>query len=178
MKNLLIPMILLSSLIMTSAAHAKWTMVVGGADLYLGDVDLSLDGLKSERDEERANKWGSALRGGDSNQYYVDFDGIRKWNGKVYYWVLVDYLIPNHLGFFSHKLYNESDCNTSYIQSRSLTVLHYRTPMAEGTPVIAPADSKLQKDLIKNWSLHTKNLWNIDTFIRKTVFKRICNHKP
>ena len=42
--------------------------------------------------------------------YYVDFDRIRKQNGYVYYWQLLDYLKPDEYGHFSSKAYTQGDC--------------------------------------------------------------------
>ena len=42
--------------------------------------------------------------------YYVEFDRIRKQNGYIYYWQLLDYLKPDEYGHFSSKAYTQGDC--------------------------------------------------------------------
>ena len=43
------------------------------------------------------------------NTFYVDFEGIRKHDGFVYWWVLIDYLKPNEYGKLSGKRYHQGD---------------------------------------------------------------------
>lgn len=45
---------------------------------------------------------------GDS--YYVDVDSIKKHNGFVYYWELVDFLEPSSKGVFSFIMKWKHDC--------------------------------------------------------------------
>ena len=42
--------------------------------------------------------------------FYVDFERIRKHDGYVYYWELIDYLKPDEDGNFSAKVYFQVDC--------------------------------------------------------------------
>ncbi len=67
------------------------------------------------------------------NKIYVDFDRIRKVNGFVYYWQIIDFLEPNGNGTLSDKTYYKADCET--VRSMTLSISAYKTPMAEGDAI-------------------------------------------
>jgi hypothetical protein len=46
----------------------------------------------------------------DGHTLYVDFDGIKKHDGYVYYWYLRDYLKPDTYGNWSSRIYHQGDC--------------------------------------------------------------------
>jgi hypothetical protein len=66
-----------------------------------------------------------------TNTIYVDFDGIRKGNGFIYYWKITDYLEPGSDGVFSDKTYAKVDCEI--LRESDLSYSTYKLPMAEGT---------------------------------------------
>ena len=71
---------------------------------------------------------------GDSNSgdtFYVDFEGIRKHGGHVYWWDLVDYLKPTENGRLSSKSYKQGDCKLFRI--KYLRHVHHNQPMGRGT---------------------------------------------
>ena len=55
-------------------------------------------------------KWTKVDSNGSGDNYYVDFDRVRKQDGYVYYWMLADYLKPDKNGIFSGKAYWQGDC--------------------------------------------------------------------
>tara|TARA_B100000989_G_C19428896_1_gene422099 strand:- start:204 stop:590 length:387 start_codon:yes stop_codon:yes gene_type:complete len=67
----------------------------------------------------------------NANTFYLDFEKIRKHDGYVYYWVLVDYLKPTETGVFSGKVYKEGDCGL--FRYRFLSFVLHKQPM--GTDV-------------------------------------------
>ena len=72
-------------------------------------------------------KVNSSIRG---NTYYVDFERIRKVDGFVYYWMLTDYLKPDH-GYLSIKSYQQGDCKL--FRFKVLSVSFHKEPMGGGT---------------------------------------------
>ena len=73
-----------------------------------------------------AFNWGWIADGVDGDSFYVDVDNIKKRNGIVYYWTLVDLLEPFPSGTNSYIDKNKVDCiegkrtwlsSTSYSQS-------------------------------------------------------------
>ena len=65
------------------------------------------------------------------NTHYVDFERIRKVDGYVYWWELVDLLKPDNDGKLSAKLYNQGDCKL--FRFKLLSVLEHKEPMGGGT---------------------------------------------
>ena len=65
------------------------------------------------------------------NIIYVDFERIRKHDGFVYYWSLIDYLKPR-LGDLSAKTYWQGDCKL--FRYKRMTASYHTQPMGEGTP--------------------------------------------
>ena len=55
----------------------------------------------------------------EGDTFYVDYERIRKHDGYVYYWELVDYLKPNKYGTWSAKVYNQGDCKLFRFKSLS-----------------------------------------------------------
>ena len=68
----------------------------------------------------------------DGDNFYVDFETIRKHDGYVYYWYLRDYLKPDEYGNWSAKLYLQGDCKL--FRHKYLSDSYHTQPMGEGTP--------------------------------------------
>lgn len=94
--------------------------------------------------------------------FYIDLERIRKRDGRVYYWALVDNLKPTKYGDFSWKSYNEAECGR--FKYRVLTRQYYTEPMGEGTP---SAIDKNQRD----WTYPSPNA------VDEAILKLVCNHK-
>jgi hypothetical protein len=65
----------------------------------------------------------------DGHTTYIDTK-IRKHDGHIYYWHLIDYLKPFKTGTLSVKIYNEADCGK--FRDRQLQYIFYAQPMGEG----------------------------------------------
>ena len=63
--------------------------------------------------------------------HYVDFERIRKVDGFVYYWVLVDYLKPENTGELSAKAYQQGDCKL--FRYKYLSISSHKEPMGVGS---------------------------------------------
>ena len=62
--------------------------------------------------------------------YYVDFERIRKVDGFVYYWELIDLLKP-FKGVLSYKVYHQGDCKL--LRHKILNFAYHKEPMGGGT---------------------------------------------
>ena len=62
--------------------------------------------------------------------FYVDFERIRKHDGYVYWWDLVDFLKPNEFGTLSTKIYIQGDCKK--FRYKYLSFSYYKEPMGGG----------------------------------------------
>jgi hypothetical protein len=76
-------------------------------------------------------EWTYLYESDTGNKTYVDFDGLRKANGLVYYWSITDLLEPAKGGTMSYKIYSKVDCDTMREMKLSMSV--YNLLMAEGT---------------------------------------------
>lgn len=63
--------------------------------------------------------------------FYVDFERIRKQDGYVYWWDMVDMLKPNKFGDLSSKLYKQGDCKL--FRFKILSFSFHKEPMGGGT---------------------------------------------
>ncbi|MDC0400395.1 hypothetical protein OAN59_11935 [Alphaproteobacteria bacterium] len=131
MRKLFILTIFISSLMMTSMAHAEWTKVVVTKKGYT---------------------------------HYVDFERIRKHDGKVYYWELIDLLKPHASGVISAKLYTEVECGRFGYRWLKFTL--YKGPMASGK--IYSSLNTPQKD----WNYPPPNTGT------EVVLEAVCKPKP
>jgi len=63
--------------------------------------------------------------GGDTN--YIDTSTIKERNGYVYWWKLMDYLVPSESGTMSAKVFSQNDCGI--YRSKVLSFSYYKQPM-------------------------------------------------
>ena len=75
-------------------------------------------------------KWTKVDESVSGNTFYVDFERIRKVDGYVYYWVLMDYLKPKTSGILSVKMYHQGDCKLFRLMG--LSWHFYQAPMGRG----------------------------------------------
>ena len=100
-------------------------------------------------------EWTEVSESADGDKLYIDYDRIRKVDGLVYYWRIIDILEPSSNGAMSYKIYSKADCET--MRKMGLSMSLYKLPMAEGTPedtwtpdpewIYAPPDSVLEATL-------------------------------
>ena len=131
MKNLLLIFTLLfTSVFFSSPSYAEWTKVIeGGANNNNGDTG------------------------------YVDYEGIRKHDGFVYWWYLNDYLKPDVDGVLSSKVHHQGDCKL--FGYKFLSVFTYKKPMGAGTGNLYTPPHK--------WRYPSPNT------IIETLLKSVCN---
>ena len=79
-------------------------------------------------------EWTKVSEGVDGDNYYVNFDWIRKHGGYVYYWYLTDYLKPDKYGDLSSKIYTQGDCKR--LRVKALSYSFHNEPMGGGTAEI------------------------------------------
>ena len=90
----------------------------------------------------------------DGHAYYVDFEKIRKNDGYVYWWILIDHSKATKDGDWSGQTYQQGDCKS--FKFKVLGVTFYKKPMGRGTGEI---DNKPDK----NWTYPDpkSGWWNI-----------------
>ena len=77
-------------------------------------------------------EWIKETKSGDGDHYYLNSEGIKKHLGHVYYWVLIDYLVPKQTGDLSSTHLYEADCTKTF-KIKKLTSVHYPLPMGRGS---------------------------------------------
>ena len=68
--------------------------------------------------------------------YYVDIAGIRKLDGYVYFWEVINFSEPTKYGMMSGKVDIQGDCDL--FQYKRLGVSLHKEPMGEGIGKIFP----------------------------------------
>ena len=79
-------------------------------------------------------EWTEVSRGENGRIYYVDFDRIRKIDGYVYWWELIDLAKPSPHGDLSRKTYNQGDCKL--FRYKILSSSFHKEPMGGGTSFV------------------------------------------
>ena len=97
------------------------------------------------------------------NTFYVNLEKIKKHEGKVYYWSLVDLLKPL-AGTFSWKTYHEAECGR--FEYRDLLITYHKSGMGKG-PESHSEDTPAS----------TMRSPPPNSPAGKTI-KAVCNHKP
>ena len=92
--------------------------------------------------------------------FYVDFERIRKVDGYVYYWELIDLTKPSPHGDLSRKTFNQGDCKL--FRYKTLTYSFHQEPMGGGT-------GNTMNEPDKEWTYPFPNT------VDETVLKSICN---
>ncbi len=73
-------------------------------------------------------EWKKVGDDGSGNNFYIDFERIRKLDGDIYYWVLSDYLKPEtDAKLLSSKTYNQVDCEL--FRYKVLVYVYHKQPM-------------------------------------------------
>ena len=93
---------------------------------------------------------------------YVDLGRIKKHDGKIYFWFLVDLLKPNSVGMISFLSYIEGECGR--FRYRELTTTFYEGAMGSGK-----ISSKANNP--SDWSYPPPNSTS------EIVLKTVCNHQ-
>ena len=93
------------------------------------------------------------------NTFYVDYEKIKKQNGYVYWWSLLDLLKPLDGWYLSHKVYTQGDCALSRFLTLSSHL--YKEPMGQG--------NKATFKPPKEWRYPSPNSVN------QTILKSVCS---
>ena len=106
--------------------------------------------------------WTKAGAGLNGDTYYVDFERIRKVDGYVYFWELVDYLKPTKYGDLSAKVYRQGDCKL--FRYKNLSISFHKGPMGGGT-------GQFNNTPDKDWRYPPPNSAN------EHILKRVCAYE-
>ena len=96
----------------------------------------------------------------EGHTFYVDFKRIRKHDGYVYFWSLINYFKPSPMGTLSAKVYRQGDYKL--FRHKRLSSYYHQKPMGRGTS----ATSSTAPD--KNWDYPPPNSSD------EIVLKRVC----
>ena len=99
----------------------------------------------------------------DRTTYYVDFERIRKVDGYLYYWQLMDYLQPLGQEFLSAKIYIQSDCKV--FRYKWLTLTYHKLHMGKDVGI----NDKPVKEQ-QGWKYPSPNS------IGEIVLKSVCSY--
>ena len=105
-------------------------------------------------------EWTRVIENMNGDTFYVDFERIRKHDGYVYYWDLLNNLKPTETGVLSSKAYIQADCKLFSYKNLSLSV--YKEPMGNGT-----SDTFNPPDI--GWQ------YAIPNTSRETILKLVCS---
>ena len=76
-------------------------------------------------------EWTWVAEGTNGNTYYVDLERIRKNDGYIYFWTLLDLLKPTKVGGdLSAKIYRQGDCKN--FRYKSLSYVYHKKRMGRG----------------------------------------------
>lgn len=87
-----------------------------------------------------------------SETFYLDIHKIKKQNGYIYFWDLVNHSKPSLFGIQSIKTYVQGDCKLFRI--KYLKHHYHNKPMGKGTPQYKSNDSDI------NWKYPPPNSTN------------------
>lgn len=109
-------------------------------------------------------EWTKVIKNEIGDNFYVNFERIKKHSDKIYYWELIGFFKPSELGVRSNRSYIEAECDR--LRIRYLNSTFFFGPMASGT-ILAEINTPE-----KNWRYVPPD--SVDDLILKAV----CNHKP
>ena len=96
----------------------------------------------------------------NGDPFYVDFERIRKNDGYIYWWQMMDLLKPNKFGFLSNKSYKQGDCKL--FRYKGLSFSFHKEPMGGGTGEV---DNNSDKD----WTYPPPDTMD------ETLLKSVCS---
>ena len=108
-------------------------------------------------------EWTKAAKNISDRNFYVDLERIRKVDGYVYWWDMIDFSKPQVLGMMSGKKYNQGDCKL--FQYKVLSFSFHKERMGLGTGERSKPTSKF-----KDWRYPAPN--SVD----EKILEKVCNH--
>jgi hypothetical protein len=74
-------------------------------------------------------EWTKTIKSVSGNTFYVDFETIRKHDGFLYSWELIDRPKQSEYGDWSAKIYKQNDCKL--FRTKVLHFIHHKLPMGQ-----------------------------------------------
>ena len=110
-------------------------------------------------------EWTFIARGtngrGQNVAFYVDFTRIRKSNGFVYFWSLINLIKEKPVSGFSMKNYIQGDCKV--FREKQLTIVFHELPMGKDTGIT----NHIEKP---KWTYPMPNS------VGESQLQKVCNH--
>ena len=107
-------------------------------------------------------EWKFVIQNQGGSNFYVETDKLRKHDGNIFVWELVDFLKPDSTGYLSAGKYIQLDCKL--LRFKYLSFAFYKQPMGNGTPEVSKPIKQLQ-----GWKYSPPNT------TQEYVKKFICN---
>ena len=106
--------------------------------------------------------WSKITDSVKGHSFYIDENTIRKHNGYLYWWDMVDYISPTDNGIFSVKYYHKGDCGEFRV--KALSYIFYKQPMGNGASEVAneeqpwryPTPGSIAETMLKNVCAYIK----------------------
>jgi len=76
-------------------------------------------------------EWSKVSKNVSGYTFYVDFERIRKHDGYVYFWELIDRVKPTNTGVLSDITYQQGDCRS--FRYKTLNWFWHKEPMGGGS---------------------------------------------
>ena len=105
------------------------------------------------------SEWTAIAKGSNLDMTYIDLDRIRKKDGYVYWWELMDFK-ESAEGFLSIKRYKQGDC--SLMRWKLLSGTAYKEQMGVG-------EGKLLLEKVSDW------MYAPPTSANEIVMEYVCN---
>lgn len=80
-------------------------------------------------------EWTKVVKNDNGNTVFVDFERIRKKNGYIFFWSLIDRQNANHLGYLSTQVYRQADCKMTRYKILKYTFHEKRMGNESGTSI-------------------------------------------
>ncbi len=97
--------------------------------------------------------WTKIIQTANGDEYFVDFQRVKKHNGYVYWWQLTNRVKPSSSGVLSGKFYFQTDCKL--LRYKTLSFSAYKSPMGEGIGITDNTPDKDWGYLPRNSSMET-----------------------
>ena len=105
-------------------------------------------------------RWEKVDERENGDTFYVDFERMRKVDGYVYFWDLLDHLKPTEYGDLSSEVYKQGDCKL--FRYKGLSWSFHKEPMGGGT-------GEVNNDPDKEWKYPPPNSAG------ETIIKSVCS---
>ena len=80
-------------------------------------------------------EWTKVVKNDNGNTVFVDFERIRKKNGYIFFWSLIDRQNANHLGYLSTQVDRQADCKMTRYTILKYTFHEKRMGNESGTSI-------------------------------------------